>query len=179
MNSVQKVWVALIVVALIAIGGYFYPTVQRLAGAIEGPTTFGILGTTQIKIGTNCANGFKYSTCSGTAVNGLNTGTCFLAPSATTIAATTTVSVDCQATAGFAAAGTSALTGVTSGDAVQFMLSTTTAGATGPGGLVATSASASTTAGYITVRILNLTGTTFTWPTIGSASGTAYYLVTR
>lgn len=115
---------------------------------------------------------------SGTALNRLNTGTCYLAPYATTITASTSASVDCQATAGWSASGTSALTGVTSGDFVQVRLSTTTAKAT-VNGLYVIGASASTTAGHIELLVSNLTGTTFTWPLVGSATGTASYLVTN
>src|SRR3990167_5034013 len=65
---------------------------------------------------------------SGTALTRINSGTCYLAPAAATIAATTTLAIDCQATAAVGASGSSALTGVASGDAVVVTLSTTTAG---------------------------------------------------
>lgn len=155
-----------LVALIVGAGGYFYPQAKQAFG----------------EIGTRWPNGIYVGTIANapSKVSNFAFGaSCFLAPSAATIAATTTVSVDCQATAGWSAAGTSALGGVSSGDAIQFELSTTTAGASGPGGLVVTGASASTTAGYITVRLLNLTGTTFTWPTTGVASGTASYLDLR
>ena len=37
MKTSSKVWVALVVVAIIAIGGYLYPKVQQLVGANPGP----------------------------------------------------------------------------------------------------------------------------------------------
>ena len=63
------------------------------------------------------------------------------------------------------------------GDAVAVTLSTTTAG-TLYMGLQVAGASASTTSGYITVRLTNMLGDTFTWPLTGAATGTATYIVT-
>lgn len=111
---------------------------------------------------------------SGTSVSRVNAGECYLAPGSATIAATSTALIDCQATAAWDADGTSALTGVTYGDSVQVTFATSTTGNTN--GIVVQSASASSTAGYIQLRISNLTGTTFTWPTSGTASGTASYI---
>jgi len=135
---------------------------------VDGAATFGGAAslTSTLKVGS-----------SGTNVSRLNHGTCYLRPYAATIAASSTAAVDCQATAGWDADGASALTGVTDGDFVQATLSTTTAGTTS-NGVALTGASASTTQGYIVLHVSNLTGTTFTWPTSGAASGTASYLVT-
>lgn len=105
----------------------------------------------------------------------VNSGVCYLRPYAATIAATSTVNVDCQGTAAWSANGVSALTGIVYGDACQLTLATTTAGATS-GALHVAGVTASTTSGYIGVNISNLTGTTHTWPVSGSASGTASYL---
>lgn len=127
---------------------------------------------------------------SGTALNRVNTGICYLRPTASTIAASSTQLVDCQGTAavknpsGTAGSVASALPGVTLGDFVQVTLSTTTGlgGTTAGsfiGGLSLLGASASTTAGYINLIIANLSGTIFTWPVAGAASGTASYLVTN
>jgi hypothetical protein len=112
----------------------------------------------------------------GSSVSTLNQGTCYLRPYAATVAATSTVAVDCQATAAWNASGMSALTGIKNfTDVVSVQLSTTTAGTTF-GGLHIAGASASSTDGYIVLHITNLTGTTYTWPTTGTASGTATYL---
>lgn len=111
-----------------------------------------------------------------------NRGLCYIYPYTATIFASSTVQVDCQATAAAGTAGAiAALPGVQANDYVQATLSTTTQGtiATGTGGLVLAGASASTTAGYITLRITNLTGAAFTWPTTGAATGTAYYWSSR
>lgn len=119
--------------------------------------------------------GLKIGGSDATTINQLNAGTCYIRPYAATITASSTAKVDCQGTAAWNASGVSALTGVTAGDWVQAKLATSTAGTTS-NGLVITGASASTTPGFIELYISNLTGGTFTWPTSGTASGTASYL---
>lgn len=118
----------------------------------------------------------------GTTLNRVDAGTCFIKAYAATIAASTTAQVDCQKTAAVDASGISPLTGVTYGDAIQASLSTSTAntavGGT-TGGIRLTGVAASSTSGYIVLLLRNDTGTTFTWPTTGSATGTAYYLATN
>lgn len=117
----------------------------------------------------------------GTALTRVNMGTCYILPYATTIAASSTATVDCQGTALIYNTNTgraTALTGVTNGDNVQLEFSTSTAG-TVFGGIGIIGASASTTAGYITLRVSNQTGGTYTWPVTGSATGTATYIVTK
>lgn len=113
---------------------------------------------------------------SGTAVSTLNYGSCNLQPDAATIAASTTARVTCHGgnwSAGQAAF--TALTGITSSSKIIASLSSTTAGTTFEG-LVLTGVTASTTAGFIETRISNQTGTTYTWPVSGSASGTMQYI---
>lgn len=112
----------------------------------------------------------------GTAFTGLNGGTCQLQPDATTIAASTTARVTCHGgnwSAGQAAF--TALTGITSSSKIVASLSTTTAGSTSEG-LILLGVTASTTSGFIEARISNQTGTTYTWSTSGSASGTMQYI---
>lgn len=121
---------------------------------------------------------------SGTALTRINSGTCYILAYATTIAATSTALVDCQATALIYNVNNlraAALTGVTFGDPTVASLSTTTATTAGTtfGGLVLEAAMASTTAGYIQLQISNLTGATFTWPVTGAATGTATYIVAK
>lgn len=115
---------------------------------------------------------------SGTSMDQVNTGTCYLRPYASTIAATSTVAVDCQATAAWNASGVSALAGIVAGDSCILQLATSTAGTTFAG-IRAIGASASTTSGFIEANIANMTGTTYTWPVTGTASGTASYICTR
>lgn len=100
-------------------------------------------------------------------VNGSRLGgqPCYIRASSQTIAASSTVQVDCQATAG---AGTSALNGVQAGDRVFVTMGTTSP--TTFLGLQVLGASASSTAGYITLNVLNGTGDTFTWTAAASSS---------
>ena len=129
--------------------------------------------------------GFKAGQ-NGTKFTRVNAGTCYLQPYATTIAASSTATVDCQ---GFgavgsiapAAASTSPLQGVALGDVIFATLATSTSASTTAPGLTILAASASTTAGYITLRIYNGVGALFTWATNAgtnaAATGTASYFV--
>ena len=128
-------------------------------------TTGGITNTGTWTQGTN-----------GTAITRVNTGTCFIKAYSATISATSTAQVDCQATQNDSSA-ISALAGVTYGDNVIATLGTSTAGTLG--GLVLEGAAASSTSGYLTLYIANLTGTTYTWSTTAAATGTASYIVTH
>src|SRR3990167_4610088 len=113
----KNVWIAMVVVTIIAIGGYFFPLVQSVLGSsgtrfpngLSTNTTspsVGELLTTTVQVGS-----------SGTDITRINTGTCYIKAYATTIAASSTATVDCQATAavGSISGATSALTGVTMG----------------------------------------------------------------
>lgn len=102
----------------------------------------------------------------GTIIGNVVTGTCNLLPAATTIAASSTATVDCQASATGQPAV--ALTGVTAGDAVQLQYGTTTS--TLYTGLRIVGANASSTPGYITALIFNGTGATYTWATNGTST---------
>lgn len=145
----------------------------ELTGATNGATN-----SLQVDSGAAVFSGTTSVGDSGTALSRVNSGTCFLRPYAATIVASTTALVDCQATAAWNASAPSALTGITAGDSCQLTLSTSTAGTTFLG-VQSGGASASTTAGYIQINVNNGTGGTFTWPTTGTASGTAAYLCTR
>lgn len=173
--------IGLVVVLVIAIIGlYFF---RNSGGKVGAAITSNLpsMGLANLAVGSGCDT--SYGTCTGTNLNRVNAGTCYLAPYATTIAATTTSAVDCQGTLAWNASsadGRTALTGVTFGDSVIAMLSTTTAKLGNPLGLILAGASASTTAGHIELQIRNNTGTTFTWSTVlGTASGTVSYLVTN
>lgn len=195
MNSTKSTWIAIAIVAVIAIIGVFTPKVAYHLGAASTATTnlpsLGLNGPLQV--GTGCGDG--YSTCtagttlsattltqgtSGVAITNLAPGTCYIKAYATTIAASSTAVVDCQGTAlidqstGRIGA---ALTGVSTNDKVVVTLSTTTSG-TVSNGLVVTGANGSTTAGYIQLTISNLTGAVFTWPTtnFAPATGTASFI---
>lgn len=179
MNFLQRNahWIALVALVC-AIIGIYTPV---------GQTVVGVVGTrfpNGVSIGTVAATQGKFNIGnSGTAVANLNMGTCYIKPYATTITASSTAIVDCQGTAavGSITGVTSALTGVTLGDFVQIMLSTTTAGTSAnQGELIVAGASASTTAGYITLTLYNATGGTYTWgANQTAASGTASYISSR
>ena len=165
-----------VILLLVGAGYYLFNGSDSLGAAINCQsvtwfTTVGILNSLQI-------DGTSQVGSSGTALTRVNAGTCYIRPYAATITATSTAKVDCQATASWSASGVSALTGVTAGDFTVASLATSTAGSTFAGvHLIA--ASASTTSGYIELTISNLTGTTFTWPVTGTASGTASYIVAK
>lgn len=183
MNNILK-WsgVVALVLAIILIGvNVQNGNVKKAFGTIvdtsffdyfDATTGFKLAGTTFFS-----SSGLKINSTSNTVAR-LNTGQCYIKAYATTIAATSTALVDCQATAAVSANGISALTGVTPGDNVVANLATTTSGSTF-GGLALIGATASNTPGYIQLDVSNLTGTTFTWPTSGNATGTASYLVTH
>ena len=176
----NKTTIVAVIALVIAIIGLFTPTGKSVLGAITGVTNYNYLGVSQLKIGTTCNDGFSYSGCNGTAISGLNTGKCYIQAYATTITASTTATVDCQATAavgGITTANDVALTGITSGDSIVTMFATSTPSAFG--GIVIIGATASSTAGYITLSIENLTGTTYTWPLTGTATGTVSYFASR
>lgn len=144
------------------------------------PTNLGGEGDTNLTnlvlSGTLSTTGTATIGSSGTAVAQLNYGSCQLQPDSATIAASTTARVTCHASNWSAGqAAFSALTGITSSSKIVASLSTTTAGSTFEG-LVLTGVTASTTAGFIETRISNQTGTTYTWPVTGSASGTMQYI---
>lgn len=147
-----------------------YDPYVRYNGGIQTALPFKTTSTMQI--GTN-----------GTLMNRLNAGQCYVQAYATTIAASTTAQVDCQGTALTYVTNTSndtTLTGVAFGDNVVAEFSTTTAVVAGAYGSIAVvGASASTTAGYISLRVENLTGALFTWPITGAATGTVSYFVSN
>lgn len=116
---------------------------------IAGATTF----TSTFKLGTN-----------GTTESRINSGFCNIQASGTTIAASSTKVVDC----GGGTTGGTALTGVTAGDRCFLGQSTTTPATSN--GLIIAGASASSTAGFITAVLSNLTGGTFTWTAAASTS---------
>ena len=147
-----------------------YDPYVRYNGGIQTALPFKTTSTMQI--GTN-----------GTLMNRLNYGQCYVQAYATTIAASTTAQVDCQGTAatfGLNTANDTTLTGVTLGDNVVATFATSTSVVAGAyGSITIVGASASTTSGYISLRVENLTGTTFTWPIGGNATGTVSYFVSN
>lgn len=146
-------------------------------GGFNTAKDFSVSGATALSGAVSLTSTFTLGA-AGDAINQANAGICYIRPYAATIAASSTVAVDCQATMNWdAVTGDTlgALAGISDGDFVVASLSTTTAGTTF-NGLQLAGASASSTAGIITLHVTNLTGNTYTWPTTsGVASGTASY----
>lgn len=151
-------------------GGYY--------SALPIQTTSTVTSVGMSSTGSSTVSGGFTIGSTGTQLSNVSAGTCYLAPSGASIAASTTVIVDCQKTAAVSASGIAPLVGVRSGDKVVATLSTTTAGTT-YSGLDIIGASASTTNGYISLTLSNQTGAAYTWPTSGIASGTASYMDVR
>lgn len=133
MTSEKKFWVALVAVAIIAIGGWLYPTASTLLG---GVSNYDEVDATAIKVGgTN-----------GTRVGPIISTTCnLIQSSAGSHAATTTKEYFC------------AITGVSASDYVSAVLPQG-AYAASYGGFGIAGAYATTT-GFVGVQVINLTGT--------------------
>lgn len=162
----KNLTIGLVVVAIIAIIGLFTPQGKALLGAaIDSATTFGKIGTAELKVGTNCDNGFKYSGCTGTKVSAITFGACTIWAPANTITASTTQQIVCQNNTD----GTiGALSGLTASSNCTFTMASSTN--TNVLSIALEGTSASSTAGTIVGRLANFTGTTFTWSAAASSS---------
>ena len=148
MTSLKNVWIAMIVVAIIAVLGVFTPAGSKILG---GVTNYDELDATAIKIGGS----------NGSRIGPVISGTCTLV-SDSSIAATST------------GTGTCAVTGAVAGDMVFISLATTTTKMAAQWALVGTVA----TTDSVTVRLLNQTGTAAVpSATSGFGSSTQYLLI--
>lgn len=146
-KSNLSLWMALIVVGLIAIIGVFSPVGQSAIKSIGGVTNYDELDATAIKIGGS----------NGSRIGPIIETTCNLQANFS-ITATTTRNVSCP------------VTGVVSGDNVWVTLPATTSIASQ---YVLVGAVASSTSGSVEVSLLNLTGTSATpAATVGFGSST-------
>lgn len=59
----KKILIGLVVVAIIAIGGYSFPKVGMSLGVSAESTNFTLLGTQQIKVGTGCDDSYLWNSC--------------------------------------------------------------------------------------------------------------------
>ena len=175
MTSLKNVWVALIAVAIIAIGAYYYPSVKSTTNGLFGSTSCGSITCLEggLRLVTDAGGDFESDVAavfggtftlgsSGTALSQLQKGSCNLLTAGATVTATTTKQFDC------------AVTGVISTDTV-FATGTSTIAANG-GVMFISGATASTTNGFITVWVTNLTGANNTVP-LGIASSTKYLIL--
>lgn len=138
MDYLKQNHLSLLIIAYLVIapfvGGHAFGALDRTT--IGNPWTFTntVTLSSTLKIGTN-----------GATITELNTTSCNLSNADTSVAATSTGYVYC------------AITGVASGDVVFAQLATTTANAAF-GGWSIYSAKASTTAGFVDIRLYNGTG---------------------
>lgn len=156
MNSTRNIWVALIAVAILALGAYAFPkATQQVVEHVAGGITTG----TNFKFGISVGNTTTLGVVP-TNIAKVLASTCSLIAPSFTVAASTTVAMDC------------AVTGAVSGDKViaQFASSTATFG-----GWQITGASASTTSGFITLNVYNAIGVSSLIPA-SLASSTTYWL---
>ncbi len=141
-----------VIALIIAIIGLFYPQISQTVQRLGGVTNYDEVDATAIKIGGT----------SGSRIGPIISSTCSLIATSYSVAATTTVAMDC------------AVTGVVSGDIVFAQFATTTPAAGGNSWVVA-QASASSTSGFITLNVANWTGKTTMMP--ASVASSTQYLV--
>lgn len=135
MTNSKTVWVGLIVVALIAIGAYFFPKIQASFGGVSNLDTLEVTG---LAVGSGCGN--EFTTCTGTTATKHLFGTCTLTTTAGRLPlATSSLPFDCSATS------------VTSGDNVRVTLPSDGGSLGGTPGIILSYAKASTTADSIQV----------------------------
>lgn len=127
--------------------------------SVGGTTNYDIIKATGLSIGSGCGDG--YSTCTGSSITQMFTGTCSLV-SDSSIAATST------------GTGTCAITGLVAGDKVFVSLATTTTKLTAQWSTVGTVAGTDSA----TVRLLNSTGAAAVpSATNGFGSSTQYWVI--
>lgn len=147
---------------------------------VNGPTSLGAITSPasnldflQLSQGLQLPAGPSVSTAQwGTQIQGFENGSkfggtaCYVLAASQTISASSTATVDCQASS-VGAPGV-ALPNVLAGDRVFASLGTTSP--TTFQGLSIIGASASSTAGFVTLNVFNGTGATFTWTAAASSS---------
>lgn len=160
MNKIKLLIVAVVALAALGLGlAFLTGNDAPRSGAVVTSTTQAIQKAAGFIAGTS---GIKFGT-SGSTVTQLLVGTCNLISDAS-IAATSTAAVDC------------AVTGSVAGDKVFVSLATTTP-STNLGWRI-TGANASSTSGYITVKLMNLTGAAAV-PSVSSVGSSTQYLIIR
>ena len=140
-----------------------------ISGALT--TTGGISPTTGAFSSLATFSGSAKVGASGSTVAQSNFGNCVIWASATTIAASSTKQVDC----GSGYNGSTAIGAITP-TGTAFVSATSSWPTTVFGGLVIESAQASSTTGYLTLTISNLTGAAYTW-TAAASSSINYWIV--
>lgn len=158
-------WVAgvLAVIALVlsignAVGGN-QPPVPPQTKASFGDTNYGYLGSRYLSVGSGCND--SNSTCAATKIGGLVASICNLIGTEGSQAATSTKAYDCT------------VTNLTSSFNTLAQLATSTISTIG--GWVIASSKASTTAGFATVMLTNLTGAAAVPAVTGVGSSTVIW----
>lgn len=131
MQKNKNLWIALIVVAIIAVAGVFTPVGQSVMNRLGGVTNYDEVDATAIKVGGS----------NGSRVGPIIFGTCSNLIGNNSVTASTTKAFDC------------AVTGVVSGDTVVAIAASTTP--SGYLGMYIAGVSASTTSGFITIKVAN------------------------
>lgn len=152
MNKTIILWIVGIIasIALVlsignAVGGNSQPVQTIEKQAFGGVTNFDTLAGNGFKVGSGCND--SNATCAGTTFTGFVGSTCNLIGTDASQAATSTVAYDC------------AVTNLTSSFSVIAQLATTTSVVAGKtAGWLISASGASTTAGFATVLVTNLTG---------------------
>ena len=152
MNFITKNWVGLVAIVIALIGLFATANTAPVAGGISNGTGF----THGISVGNTATLGVA-----PTNISKILTGTCSLIAPSFTVAASSTVPMDC------------AVAGVTSSD-TMVMTEFASSSVVGSGWAIDGS-SASSTAGYLTMRITNWTGASAIIP--ASIASTTQYLV--
>lgn len=168
----KNLTIGLLITLVIAIIGIFTPFVQSLTssfGAVGGKLIEQYDPYVRYNGGINTALPFKTTSTtqfgtSGDQLTQANFGVCNIWAASNTIAASTTIQVDC----GAGINGATSLTGVSYPSVVQLQAPTTTSQVSG--GLRIMGVSASSTPGYITLILRNDTGGSFTWTAAASSS---------
>lgn len=155
----DKIALTIAVVALLAVGSLFLFENQDTT-LLGGTTNYDTVSASSLIVGAGC-NNFGAS-CTGSTVAQMVKGTgSLIMPNYVSLVASSTLAADI------------AVTGVQSGDLVFAQFATSTAAGAG---WDIVGVSASTTSGFITLRIINNTGTTATIPA-SIASTTQYWIV--
>lgn len=139
--SNKTLTIGVLVAIVIAIVGLFTPVRQAVSQAFGGTTNYDTVSATGLQIGVGCNDSYK--TCLGSSIAAIFKGTCTLLADSS-VTATSTKNFDC------------AIPNVQPGDIVQAQLNASTTPASQ---YVIKGVMASTTPGFITISLLNLTGT--------------------
>ncbi len=155
-----KEWSGVVALVILAIMGVMNVTPKSSTfGSVSCQQTTCLEGGLRITTGALEADGTSQIGASGTAFNQVLEGKSSLIASSFTVGATTTVSMDI------------AVTGALTGDTVFASFATTSA----VGGWAIVGASASTTAGFDTLRVMNLTGASNVIPASIASSSVSYH----